>query len=59
MINQDIQCDKTVTLTDKSKYHKRAKFMNSDRQIEKQTDSKTDRQIERQTNRQSDRQDKL
>ena len=41
MINQDRKC-KTLTMTDKSKSHKKAKFMNSDRQ--------TDRQIDKQTN---------
>ena len=52
MINQDRKCK---TLTDKSKSHKKAKFMNSDGQINRQIDRQTDRQ----TNRQSDRQWKI
>ena len=44
------------TLTDMSKSLKKAKYMNSDRQIGKQTDSKKDRQIERQSDRHSDQQ---
>ena len=35
MINRDRKCK---TLTDKRKSHKKAKFMNSDRQIDRQTD---------------------
>ena len=46
----------SVTLTDKSKSHKKAKYVNSDREIDRQTDRQQDRQVERQTNRQSDRQ---
>ena len=48
MISRDRECK---TLTDKSKSHKKAKYINSDGQI----DSKTDRQIERQTKTDNDR----
>ena len=48
MINQDRMCK---TLTDKNKSHKKAKFMNSDRQ----TDSQIVRQIDRKTDRHTDR----
>ena len=46
MINQDRKCK---TLTDKSRSHKKAKFMNSD------TVSQTDSQPDRHTDRQEER----
>ena len=46
----------SVTLTDKSKSHKKSKYINSDGQSVRQTDRQTARQTERQTNRQLDRQ---
>ena len=39
MINQDRKCK---TLTDKGKSHRKARFMNSDRQTDRHTDRKKD-----------------
>ena len=50
MTNQD---QKYKTLTGKSRFHKKAKFMNSD--TVSQTDSQTDRQTDRQIGRAIDK----
>ena len=53
MINRGRKCK---TFTDKGKSHKKAEFMNSDRQAKSQTDRKTDRHQNRQNDIQTDRQ---
>ena len=46
----------SVTLTDKSKCHKKAKFMIYDRQRDRQTDRQTVRKLDRKTERPTDSQ---
>ena len=53
MLNQD---RKLKTLTVRSLSQKKAKFMNSETQIDRQTDRQTDSQTDRKTDRQIHRQ---